>query len=76
VLDRGPVVTSTTSRCAKSTVGAFGWLPKVATRKSLSSFVWSWTTLIVGLAHCAGATCAVRSCQASGVRLPVPDVAK
>jgi hypothetical protein len=69
-------VTRIASRWAKSILGGAGCLPKVATRKSLSSFLSSRMTLIVGCAHSAGATDAEMSCQASGRLAPPPDAAR
>jgi hypothetical protein len=76
VLDRGPVVTRIASRRPKSILGGAGCFPNVATRKSLSSFLSSRMTLIVGWAHSAGATDAEMSRHASGRLAPPPDAAR
>jgi hypothetical protein len=76
VLDRGPVVTRIASRREKSIDGGAGCFPKVATRRTLSSFFRFRMTLIVGCAHSAGATEALMSCHASGRLAPPPEVAR
>jgi hypothetical protein len=76
VLERGPLVTRIASRRPKSMRGGGGCFPSVATRKILSSFSPSRMTLIVGCAHCAGATDAVMSRHPTARLAPPPDVAR